>query len=582
MKKLFITQILFLLICLTPAKGTAQAALEPSLSEKKEVVSQSGIATEDGPRTFVGNEGLFTAEGANFKKIFGPRKPSTLWSHNRRVKSYENAIRVAVQLPTIDPHAIALERWQNILGATSLGSGPAKEAAEALNSLKTGYIKEYDKFDKLRNDLAQFLRKVSPRTRHGAPVRITNLKKLSIALEALDWMSTCGNFAIGAALEHALATDAALDRLDEIRHLLNCSKARGNLLDDAWFEALDRAESNLNRSENYYGALIITLDDHKKEIAKKGVATAYPRIIKKVFHAKMAHHVGLFLKHRHPAWTAAHIKSVAGGAAILWTWSILATYYTIAGLLDQHENAQVSVASATLDDLMHQVVSGGGISLQTEQIILQGQITYFHKMEKATSGLLPYFHDTLSALFLREKGYKNARDYFKSKKEELEGRLLSSAKSSPQGPQATGPTPGGRSILIILDTSGSMDSALPGAQGKKLDGAKKAVLRMIDTTSGPAEWALIAFHDCRPRIIVDFTEDTSRIRDILSKLRATGSTPIAASLRLAGEYLQHNGRYITCDVVLLSDGQETCKGDPVKEARDLYGQSIDFTEWMKP
>lgn len=583
MKRLFAYQTAVLLVIFALAENVAYCAVEPSLQHQKEVIVTPGIITQDGPRTFVGNEGLFAEETANFAKIFGRGRPTTLWSHDRRVKCYEHAVRVAVQLASIDPHTIATNRWQTILRVVGQVSQVVKDATGALSSLKTGYIKEYGKFDVRRNDLSQLLREFSPKSKHGIPIRTTNLQKVSYVLMALDWFTTCGNYVIGAALEHALACDAALDRLDEVRGALDRVKANGYPVDGAWFEALDRAESNLTRSENYYGALMITLNDHKKEIISKGITTAYPVIMKNVFHAKMAHYVGLFLKHKHTDWTASHVKSVASGAAVLWTWSILATYYTIDGLLDQHEKAQASVAAATLDEFLHQnITSGGDSSESTEMMILQNQMTYFHKMEKASSGKLTGFHDVASWLFGDKWQYAEAKDYFKSRKEELENKLLLKVQEVPQPLSTPGPVPGGRSILIILDTSGSMKDSLPGSGETKIDSARKAVQRLLDTTAGPVEWALMIFGGCKPILLVDFTEDASRISEALSRVKAAGKTPLAISLGKAGQYLQQNGNYITCDVVLLSDGEDTCGGNPVQAAQDLYGQSIDFEQWMKP
>jgi len=561
----------------------AYATMEPSLREKMEVILTPRVDTQDGSMAFVGNHGVFATEGANYSKVFGKGRPTTLWSHNRRVKCYEQAIRVSVQMPIVDAHTIAVRRWQSIMVSTSSTSKILKKATDALNSLKTGYIKEYDKTDRLRNDLSQFLRKYNPKSKQGVQIRTTNLKKVSYAHIAVDWIATFGNYMIGAVLEQALACDAALDRLDEIRNGLSYLKMKGKPVDDAWFEALDRAESNLSRSEAYYGALIVTLNDHKKEIFSKGVTTAYPLIMKKVFHANMARYVKLFLKHQHKNWTGAKIKSVAGGAAALWTWSILATYYTIDGLLNQHERAQISVAAATLDELMHQSIniSGSVSSRSVEEMILQNQYTYFHKMEKVSSGFLAGFHNFVSTILMKEGKFSEAKDYFKQKKEDMEQIILQSTGRMSHSPSVSGPVPGGRSILIILDTSASMTEYLPNTHEKKISSAKKAILQMLDTTARPVEWALMIYGGCRPKVVVNFTQEDAGIRKALAGIKVGGRTPLAASLTLAGRYLETGGRYITCDVILLSDGKDTCGGDPVKAAANLYGQSVDFTQWMK-
>ncbi|HUQ69156.1 MAG TPA: hypothetical protein VM165_06525, partial [Planctomycetaceae bacterium] len=57
------------------------------------------------------------------------------------------------------------------------------------------------------------------------------------------------------------------------------------------------------------------------------------------------------------------------------------------------------------------------------------------------------------------------------------------------------------------------------------------------------------------------------LAQLIAGLKPTGTTPIALSLRTAGEELKKNDAY--CGVVLITDGLETCNGDPVAEAAAL-------------
>jgi Mg-chelatase subunit ChlD len=125
----------------------------------------------------------------------------------------------------------------------------------------------------------------------------------------------------------------------------------------------------------------------------------------------------------------------------------------------------------------------------------------------------------------------------------------------------------GRSILIILDTSGSMKDPMPGSSQKKIDAAKTEAMKVLETTTGTVEWALMVFNQCTPKVAVDFTQDSKAIKDFFSHVQIQGSTPLSASLKLAGDYVEQHAQYSACDVVLLSDGQETCGGDPVQSAQ---------------
>ncbi len=555
------------------------ASAEQSLMGKRDA-SVGLVETEDGNQIFAGSEAVFSTKGSNLEKIFGKGLPTTLWSHNRRVKCYENAIRVAVQLATIDPHTIADERLNWIAGLLGSSAGNVSTLLDALASVKTGYIKELRPRDIKTNDFYEVLRKASPKSKDGITIKNTNFQKWSTFLTYFDWALTLTNIALGASLEHALFCDAALERLEEIRSALQ-QYSKNNQIDLAWFEALDRAEQNLIRNESYYGALITSFSDNRSDLAGKGALQGYPWLMKNVFHKNMAHYVRLYLKHQHPGWSTTKINTGASGAAALWTWSIIATYYTIDGLLDQHERAQTATAAATLDYMLQQQVAQapGAVPKSMKKILIQNQITYYHKMEKVCSGFLTGFNNVTSFLTFQGLPYSAPQKYFKANKEDLEDKLLQQHKT----PRLhTGPVPGGRSVLIILDTSSSMNDRLQSTQTRKIDGAKNAILKLLSTTPAPVEWALMVFDRCKSRILVDFTADKSQILNALKGISPKGSTPLAAALNHAGNYLQNHGQYITSDVILLTDGDETCKGNPVAAAKGLFGQSIDFKKWMRP
>ena len=85
---------------------------------------------------------------------------------------------------------------------------------------------------------------------------------------------------------------------------------------------------------------------------------------------------------------------------------------------------------------------------------------------------------------------------------------------------------------------------------------------------GSQEYALTTFGGgCDVRVPIDFTGDPQDVVAYSSGLVADGSTPLAAALRRG----QHLGldKASSDDVllVLLSDGEETCDGDPVGVAR---------------
>ena len=141
------------------------------------------------------------------------------------------------------------------------------------------------------------------------------------------------------------------------------------------------------------------------------------------------------------------------------------------------------------------------------------------------------------------------------------------------------------SMEIILDSSGSMIATLDGR--KKIDLAKEA----FETTIAGINTELIqvAFRaygfdssvektqaaSCpNTELLVDFGGEPQAIITKANSLEAYGYTPIAESLRLAGADLKpyaNTHRTIT----LISDGKETCGGDPVAVLEELKKQGID-------
>ena len=123
-----------------------------------------------------------------------------------------------------------------------------------------------------------------------------------------------------------------------------------------------------------------------------------------------------------------------------------------------------------------------------------------------------------------------------------------------------------RSTVFVVDASGSMS-------GQKLASAKAAVraaLAAYAPDQKDEEWALIVFAGCgNIRLVQPFTTNPG---DVTSKLTfsAGGSTPIAAAMSKAARYIRRAGRGREGRIILLSDGGENCRGDPVKAAEGIH------------
>lgn len=136
-----------------------------------------------------------------------------------------------------------------------------------------------------------------------------------------------------------------------------------------------------------------------------------------------------------------------------------------------------------------------------------------------------------------------------------------------------------KTVEIILDASGSMDAVLPGGQ-TKLEAAKGAVRKVLGALPDDVTLAFRAYghqspthkRDCKDTaLIVPFApagENRQQLEAALPGLAARGYTPITFVVETAaGDFpAKAEGENV---LVLVSDGKETCAGDPCAAAAAL-------------
>lgn len=127
--------------------------------------------------------------------------------------------------------------------------------------------------------------------------------------------------------------------------------------------------------------------------------------------------------------------------------------------------------------------------------------------------------------------------------------------------------------LLIVDSTGSMADGLPGGGQTKIEAARAAATDFVDTANG--EIGMMVFADCDSggdytrggiRVVENFTSDRASLRDKISKLEPEGNTAIANALEEGSAYIASTRGRGT--IIIITDGEETCGGDPV----DLAGQ----------
>ena len=143
-----------------------------------------------------------------------------------------------------------------------------------------------------------------------------------------------------------------------------------------------------------------------------------------------------------------------------------------------------------------------------------------------------------------------------------------------------------KTLELILDASGSMNANLPGGD-TRLAAAKKAVAQVVAGLPADTQLAFRAYghqsprekHDCQDtQLLVPFGpagEVGAKVDASARALTARGYTPITRVLELAAkDFAGKTGEKV---IVLVSDGKETCDGDPCATAAALAAADIDLS-----
>lgn len=137
-------------------------------------------------------------------------------------------------------------------------------------------------------------------------------------------------------------------------------------------------------------------------------------------------------------------------------------------------------------------------------------------------------------------------------------------------------------VQIILDVSKSMGEIIDGQT--RLDIAKETILDFTEALPEEAQIALRVYGhsgggeevSCKStELAYDFQPfNQSELKNALSKYKPTGWTPIAYTLEQAiDDFSQFSAANSTNIIYLVSDGVETCNGDPVAVAKKISENS---------
>jgi hypothetical protein len=146
-------------------------------------------------------------------------------------------------------------------------------------------------------------------------------------------------------------------------------------------------------------------------------------------------------------------------------------------------------------------------------------------------------------------------------------------------PKSAGSAPRITDFALVLDCSGSMGEQTRDGQ-VKIDVAKRVVSGLVSKMPVTLRVTFIIYGydrdlNCqavsviRPLGVLG-ANGKAELASLIDTLRPVANTPIALALEVAGRELAKNDA--PCGLVLLTDGKETCGGDPAAVAATLVGK----------
>ncbi len=135
------------------------------------------------------------------------------------------------------------------------------------------------------------------------------------------------------------------------------------------------------------------------------------------------------------------------------------------------------------------------------------------------------------------------------------------------------------SLIVILDASGSMKEIF--GKQSRIDAAKKAVEQIVGKLPSDRKFGLTVYgngssNSCSSlKTLVDLgSRNQSVVLSQLSNVKAEGKTPIAASIQEVAKAIKNHKQETT--IVLISDGEESCGGDPCQVVKQLKSEGYKF------
>lgn len=137
--------------------------------------------------------------------------------------------------------------------------------------------------------------------------------------------------------------------------------------------------------------------------------------------------------------------------------------------------------------------------------------------------------------------------------------------------------------MIVFDASRSMDASDADDAGlRRIDSVRGALARILPDVARKRRLGLVSYGPGPAETCANVTlqlmpapNAAQRIIDRVNSLRPDGRTPLTQAVRVAADALRYREQPAT--IVLLTDGEETCRADPCALARRLEAEGAALT-----
>jgi Ca-activated chloride channel family protein len=136
--------------------------------------------------------------------------------------------------------------------------------------------------------------------------------------------------------------------------------------------------------------------------------------------------------------------------------------------------------------------------------------------------------------------------------------------------------------MLVFDGSGSMAGTDMNSVTPHIAKVREALAHVLPRVAPVRDLGLIVYgpggHSKCDNIELRLRPAAHSVEEIMAEINSVvpaGQTPLTTSVRLAAEALQFQER--AAQIVLLTDGEETCGGDPCELARTLGAEGRQLT-----